>query len=161
MTGQFFFTTVAGLALSLAGFASIVTALRDNGRWSKAWVWRLRIIVGESLTITVVAMLPLPIYYATGGNESLTIKLISAILVGKFLLAIWTTLRRETYWGRRFVVQAVALLAIQAGAQAVNLSVGWLALLMFGLLAWLTFPIQLLVRIIDEFQPPTEDEERA
>jgi hypothetical protein len=29
----------------------IVTALRDNGRWSKTWVWRLRVIVGESLTI--------------------------------------------------------------------------------------------------------------
>ena len=37
-------------------------------------------------------------------------------------------------------------------------AVALLALLLFGLLAWLTFPIQLLVRIIDEFQPPTEDD---
>jgi hypothetical protein len=156
MTGQFFFTTVAGLALSLAGFSTIVTALRDNGRWSTTWVWRLRVIVGESLTITVVAMLPLPIFYATGGDEPLTIRLISAILAGKFLIAIWKTLREETHWGRRYVVQAVVTLAIQAGAQLVNLYVGSLALLMVGVLAWLYFPIQLLFRIIDEFQPPTE-----
>jgi hypothetical protein len=156
MTGQFFFTTVAGLALSLAGFATIVTALRDNGRWSKTWVWRLRVIVGESLTITVVAMLPLPIYFATGGNEPLTIRLMSAILAGKFLIAIWRTFTKEARWGRRYLVQAAVTLAIQAGAQAANLWLAWLALLMFGLLAWLYFPIQLLFRIIDEFQPPTE-----
>jgi hypothetical protein len=156
MTGQFFFTTIAGLALSLAGFASIVTALRDSGRWSKAWVWRLRVIVGESLTITVVAMLPLPIYYASGGDEPLTIRLMSALLGLKFLIAIAQTVRRETHWGRRYILQAVVLLGIQAAAQLANLQLAWLAVLMFGLVAWLFFPIQLLFRIIDEFQPPIE-----
>lgn len=156
MTGQFFFTTIAGLALSVAGFASIVTALRQEGRWTATWLWRLRAIVAESLTITVVAMLPLPIYYASAGDEPLTIRLMSAVLAGKFLIAIARTLPTGAQWGRRYVVQAVLLLAIQAGAQLANLWLGWLAVLLFGLLAWLSFPIQLLFAIVRDFRPPTD-----
>ena len=158
MTGQFFFTTVSALALSIAGFAGIVTALRQEGRWPKTWLWRLRAIVGESLTITVVGMLPLPIYYASGGDEPLTIRLMSAVLVGKFVLAIWRTLPQRAEWGTRFVVRAIVLLVIQAGAQLANLWLAWLAVLMFGLLAWLSFPIQLLFAIIGDFRPPTDAE---
>ena len=77
MTGQFFFTTIAALGLSTAGFASLVTALRREGRWSRISLWRLRAIVGESLTITIVAILPLPLYYAVGGDEALVIRIIS------------------------------------------------------------------------------------
>jgi hypothetical protein len=89
MTGQFFFTTVAALALSTAGFASLVTAWRRQGRWSKTDLWRLRGIVGESLTVTLVSMLPLPIYYAVGGDESFTFRILSGVLAAKFALAIW------------------------------------------------------------------------
>lgn len=55
VTGQFFFTTIAGLALSVAGFATLVTALRSEGRWSRTSLWRLRNIVGESLTMAIGA----------------------------------------------------------------------------------------------------------
>lgn len=68
-TGQFFFTTIAGLALSAAGFASLVTALRTDGLWSRTSLWRLRNIVGESLTIMVIAITPLPLHYARDGDE--------------------------------------------------------------------------------------------
>ena len=84
MTGQFFFTTIAALGLSTAGFASLVTALRREGRWSRISLWRLRAIVGESLTITIVAILPLPLYYAVSGDEALVIRIISGVLALKF-----------------------------------------------------------------------------
>jgi hypothetical protein len=158
MTGQFFFTTVAGLALSVAGFASLVTALRREGRWSRTSLWRLRAIVGESLTITVVAMLPLPIYYAVGGDEPLTIRVMSAAVALKFLLAAWRTIGERHQWGRTYFVQALLLVGIQAGAQLANLWLAWIALLMFGLLAWLSYPIQLLFAIIRDFQPPVDGE---
>jgi anti-sigma-K factor RskA len=80
VTGQFFFTTIAALALSTAGFASLVTALRHEGRWSRVSLWRLRAIVGESLTITIVAILPLPLYYALDGDEAAVIRITSGVL---------------------------------------------------------------------------------
>src|SRR5438874_10311346 len=101
MTGQFFFTTIAALGLSTAGFASLVAALRHEGRWSRIALWRLRAIVGESLTITVVAILPLPIYYATGGDEPLVIRAISGVLALKFALAIARTIRERGEWATR------------------------------------------------------------
>jgi len=156
VTGQFFFTTIAALALSTAGFTSLVTALRHEGRWSRTSLWRLRAIVSESLTITVVAVLPLPIYYAASGDESLVIRIMSGILALKFAIAIRRAFGERSQWGTRYVVQAVALLAIQLAAQLVNVWLGSLALLMFGLLAWLTFPIQLLFAIIRDFQPPVD-----
>ncbi len=156
MTGQFFFTTVAALALSTAGFASLVTALRGSGRWSKESLWRLRGIVGESLTITVVAILPLPIYYALGGDEPLTIRILSGVLAIKFVWAIVRSLRERREWAARYTIQAVLLVAIQLVAQLANLQVASLALLMFGLLLWLSYPIQLLFAVIRDFQPPVD-----
>jgi hypothetical protein len=156
VTGQFFFTTIAALALSTAGFASLVTALRERGRWSRVSLWRLRSIVGESLTITIVAILPLPLYYALDGDEAAVIRITSGVLAIKFAFAIWRALAERGEWGTRYTVQAVVLLAIQLFVQLPNVWVGALPILMFGLLVWLTFPIQLLFAIIRDFQPPVD-----
>ena len=156
MTGQFFFTAIAALALSTAGFASLATALRREGRWSRVSLWRLRSIVGESLTITIVAVLPLPLYYALGGDEAAVIRITSGALALKFAFAIWRAVSERREWGTRFTVQAVILLAIQLFAQLANVWVASLPVLMLGLLAWLTFPIQLLFAIIRDFQPPVD-----
>ena len=156
MTGQFFFTTIAALALSTAGFATLVTALRREGRWSRVSLWRLRAIVGESLTITVVAILPLPFYYALGGDEAAVIRITSGVLVAKFAYAIWRAVSERREWGTRYTVQAVILLSVQLIAQLANVWVASLPILMLGLLAWLTFPIQLLFAIIRDFQPPVD-----
>ena len=160
MTGQFFFTTIAALALSVAGFASLVTALRHEGRWSRVSLWRLRAIVGESLIITVAAVLPLPIYYAVGGNEPLVIRILAALLAVRFVLAMWRAFVERREWGMRYAIQAVGLLAVQLAAQIANLWLASLALLMFGLLAWLAFPIQLLFAVIADFQPPVDSGRR-
>jgi len=156
MTGQFFFTTIAALGLSTAGFASLVTALRREGRWSRISLWRLRAIVGESLTITIVAILPLPIYYAVSGDEALVIRIISGVLALKFAFSIVRTIPERREWGTRYVAQAVALIAIQLVAQIANLRLASLALLMFGLLLWLAYPVQLLFAVIRDFQPPVD-----
>jgi hypothetical protein len=156
MTGQFFFTTVATLALSTAGFVSLVTAFRGQGRWSKTTLWRLRGIVGESLIITLVAMLPLPIYYAVGGDERTVFRVMSGVIAVKFAFAIVTALRERRVWGTRYTVQAVVLVGLQLAAQAVNVALASLPLLMFGLLLWFSFPIQLLFAVIRDFQPPVD-----
>ena len=154
MTGQFFFTTIAALALTTAGFTTLVTALREEGRWSRTALWRMRAIVGEGLTIALVAVLPLPVYYAVGGDEPLTIRIVSAIVAAKFAYAIFRSIRERREWGTRYTVQAVVLVGAQCAAQVANIWLASLPLLMFGLLLWLSFPIQLLFAVIRDFQPP-------
>jgi hypothetical protein len=154
ITAQFFFTTIAALALTTAGFTTLVTALREQGRWSRTALWRMRAIVGEGLTITLVAVLPLPVYYAVGGDEPLTIRIVSAVLGAKFAYAIVRAVIERKEWGTRYTVQAVILVGLQAGAQLANAWLASLPLLMFGLLLWLSFPIQLLFAVIRDFQPP-------
>jgi hypothetical protein len=58
VTDQFYYLTLAGLGLSVAGFAGLVTALRGDGRWSRADLWRLRNIIQTSLVFVFVALLP-------------------------------------------------------------------------------------------------------
>jgi hypothetical protein len=48
------------------------------------------------------------------------------------------------------------LLGIQLAAQVANLWLASLPLLMFGLLAWFSFPIQLLFAVISDFKPPVD-----
>ena len=42
--------------------------------------------------------------------------------------------------------------------QLANVFLGSLPLLMLGLLGWLSFPIQLFMRVIQDFRPPTREE---
>jgi len=156
MTGQFFFTTVAALALSTAGFVSLVTALRGDGHWSKITLWRLRGIVGESLIITLVAMLPLPIYYAVGGDERTVFRVMSGVIAVKFAFAIVTALRERRQWGMRYTVQVVVFVGLQLAAQVANVALASLPLLMFGLLLWFSYPIQLLFTVLGDFKPPVD-----
>ena len=50
------------------------------------------------------------------------------------------------------------LLGIQLVLQLANVALASLPLLMFGFIWWLTFPIQLLFRVIQDFQPPIDGE---
>ena len=66
MEGQFFFTTVAGLSLSIAGFASLIAWLRDDSeRWDPVNLWRVKTIVREAFTLVFLALALIPIYTLT------------------------------------------------------------------------------------------------
>ncbi len=105
MTDQFSFTTIAGLALSVAGFAGLVTALRREGRWSRTELWRLRNIVRSSLTIVVFGLIPQPIYRAVGGDEQLTIRIVSALLVVVYADSIRRVFAERQEWGASYLGQ--------------------------------------------------------
>ena len=66
------------------------------------------------------------------------------------------TVRERAEWGTRYTVQAVVLVGLQLAAQVANLWLASLPLLMFGLLLWFSFPIQLLFAVIRDFQPPVD-----
>jgi hypothetical protein len=157
MTDQFYFTTLAGIALNVAGFAGLVTALRRDGRWSRTELWRLRNIVRSSLTVVVVGLIPQPIYRAVGGDEQLTIRIVSALLVVVLADGIRRAFAERHQWGAGWFRSAVVIGGGQLVVQLANVLVASLPLLLFGLLLRLIFPMQLFLRVIRDFQPPTED----
>src|SRR3990170_3621610 len=63
MEGQAFFNTVAGLSVSLAGFASLIAWLRDDATtWDPINLWRVKTIVREAFTLLFLALALIPIF---------------------------------------------------------------------------------------------------
>ena len=153
VTDQFYYLTLAGLGLSVAGFAGLVTALRGDGRWSRADLWRLRNIIQTSLVFVFVALLPVPIFRAVG-DERVTISIMSAVVALIFANGLVRAFREDREWPG-YAKQAALIVAPQIALMLVNVFLSSIALLMFGLLSVLSFPVQLFIRVIRDFQPPT------
>ncbi len=79
MEGQPFFTTIAGLSVSLAGFGAVIAWLRDDpSGWDPVNLWRVKTIVRHALTIAFLCLALVPIHTFTG-NVSVTIRIGSAV----------------------------------------------------------------------------------
>lgn len=141
MEGQFFFTTVAGLALSLAGFASLIAWLREDAdTWDPVNLWRVKAIVREALTLVFLVLVLIPIFTLTNDIHA-TIRLGS---VGFMLSNVSEMIRNRTpdpsVWRPR-ITWAIYM----AGSVVyflVHLANFWLASLgllqLMALLAWLS-----------------------
>jgi hypothetical protein len=154
VTDQFFYLTLAGLGLSVAGFAGLVTALRGDGHWSRADLWRLRNITGASLLFVFVALLPTVIFRAVG-DERLTISIMSAVVVLVFASGVVRGFRENREWPG-LAKEAALALAPQIALMTVNVFLGLIPILMLGLLLMLAYPVALFLRVIRDFQPPTK-----
>jgi len=76
--GQPFFTTVAGLAVSLAGFGAVIAWLRDDpSGWDRVNLWRVKTIVRHALTIAFLCLSLVPIHTFTQDDVT-TIRIGSA-----------------------------------------------------------------------------------
>ncbi|MGH8951303.1 MAG: hypothetical protein ACRDX9_07745 [Acidimicrobiia bacterium] len=79
MEGQPFFTTVAGLAVSLAGFGAVIAWLRDDpSGWDPVNLWRVKTIVRHALTIAFLGLALVPIHTFTQ-DDAATIRVGSAL----------------------------------------------------------------------------------
>ena len=89
MEGQPFFTTVASLAISLAGFGAVIAWLRENPTgWDPVNLWRLKTIVRHALTISFLCLSLVPIHTLTQ-DDTITIRLGSAFAAAFALSDIW------------------------------------------------------------------------
>lgn len=81
--GQPFFTTIAGLSISLAGFGAVIAWLRDDpSGWDAVNLWRVKTIVRHALTIAFLCLTLVPVYTFTQDD-------VTTIRVGSALAALF------------------------------------------------------------------------
>ncbi|MDP9320055.1 MAG: hypothetical protein M3P16_03035 [Chloroflexota bacterium] len=79
VTGQPFFLTLAGISLSLAGFAGLLASFRQPSQpWTVTDLWRLRRIVNRSFASVFLALAPVPLFGIVG-DEAAAIRIASAL----------------------------------------------------------------------------------
>lgn len=157
MRDAFFFLSMAGLGVSVAGFSGLVTAFRrrEDG-WTRAELWRLRAIPRLSFILVFLALSPFPLYALTG-DEALVIRIVSGLLVLAHLSeVIGPRFEMENWPGQSWLVNAganstVALLSV------INIFTAQTGLLELALLLWLVHPVDLFVRVLGYFEPPVAD----
>lgn len=89
--------TLAGLAMSFAGFSGLVVTLpsRDATQtWSPAELTMLGLLIGDSLLVLFLALLPVPLALANWSSDWIW-TLCSALLGSWFLLGDFLALRGE------------------------------------------------------------------
>ena len=159
MPAQAFFTTIAGLSVSLAGFASLIAWLRvDPTTWDPINLWRVKTIVRHALTIAFLALALVPVHELTGDNAA-TIRIGAGLLV-VFALADMVRYRERdpVIWpGSTWSVFMVGNVSF-AVFQLVNVGVASTALLEVGFLILLTSPAAIFYNFVWELgRPPSGD----
>ena len=131
MPGEFFFMGIAGLGVSLAGFAGLISAL-DPDSGSPIKMWRIRNIVTAGFLLTFAGFGTVAVHTLTADVEA-TVRIISAafalLLLGRFVAEIrpgpaWPD-RRALMVARAVGLFLVALLVVNVFVA----SVGFLQLL--------------------------------
>lgn len=155
MTGQAFFLTLAGLALSVAGFGGLVGAFRRGDEWTQADVWRLRNIVRLSFITMFLALAPVTAFVLIS-DEPLSVRLGSALVAGATLYDIGGVLRERGQWSATgWVRPYVIITGSQALLQIVNLVFASPGLLLLGLVLRLEHPAHLFLNVVASFRPPS------
>ena len=158
MRDAFFFLSLAGLGLSVAGFAGLVSAFRrrDEG-WTRTELWRLRTIARLSFTLVFLGLLPFP-FFAVSGDEALVIRLMSALLVLLYVGDIVAPgFDRQNWPGRSWVASALVDAAF-ALVSLVNLFAAHTGLLELALILRLLHPVNLFLRVLRSFEPRVVDD---
>lgn len=154
MRDAFFFLSVGGLAMSVAGLAGLVTAFRSNERaWTLVELWRLRNIARLSFICVFLALSPFPVLALTG-DESLTIRIVSAAIVVHYVTDIVLSKRDTTHWTTRIWVGAALIPdGLFALLSLANVAVGSTGLLEIAVLLLLIHPVNLFLLTLRAFRP--------
>lgn len=152
MEGQFFFTTVAGLSMSIAGFAALIAWLRDDSRtWDPINLWRLKAIVREAFTIVFLALALMPIFSLTDDIRA-TIRFGAVgILLSIVFEVVINRHPDPTIWKPRvswtiYMIFSGAYFALQL----VNIQLASLGLLQIGFLLALVSPAGIFYNFVSE-----------
>ena len=125
---------IAGLGVSLAGFAGLISALdRSPDAHSPVAAWRIRNIVIGGFALTFAGFVTVALYRVTASDLTLTIRLASLVLAVANVLPMRSESRAGPAWpserGRYLAIAATLLLvAVDLGNVWVG-SLGYLQLL--------------------------------
>jgi hypothetical protein len=161
--GQPFFTSIAGLAVSLAGFGAVIAWLRDDpSGWDPVNLWRVKTIVRHALTIAFICLTLVPIYTFTQ-DDATTIRIGSALGVLFAGSDIWLFRGRDpAVWDAVSWRVFMATSAFLGLLGIVNLAWASLGLLQALILALLTSPAGIFSNFVREMgrrsgsAPPTD-----
>jgi hypothetical protein len=156
LDGQPFFFSIAGISVSLAGFAALIAWLReDSTSWDPINLWRVKTIVRHALTLAFLTLSLTPVYSLTDDMET-------TILVGSLMLVVTHVFelfrerdRDPVVWvppSSWWVLMITGALLI--GLQVVNLWLASLGLLQIGFLAFLTSPAAIFYNFVRELGGP-------
>jgi hypothetical protein len=159
MEGEGFFTTVAFVGLSIAGFGGLLVAL-DPRPWHDTPVasWRVRTVVSFGLRLTMVS-LGVVAFFTLSGDQDVTVRLGTAALVLVIAQLAWAAGRPGPAWDndsqRRtwFTYNAVHLAV--ALPNLVLASTGYLQLLFVWALG---LPFSIFLRSVAGVGREVEDE---
>lgn len=161
MEGQFYFRGIAGLAVSLAGFSSLLTLFRAPDAWDAVTLWRAKTIVRASLDAASAALVPVPVFYLTGSADW-AIRAGGAVLLA---LSISSTIRSSPQrqpeaWPEGYsVVPFYVISAFSFALMLLNLVLANLGLLLLLLLWELGLPASIFALVVEEFRPGARREE--
>jgi hypothetical protein len=149
--GQPFFTTIAGLSISIAGFGAVIAWLRDDpSGWDPINLWRVKTIVRHALIIAFFCLSLVPIYTFTRDDVT-TIRIASAITVLFEVTDLWRIRDPDpAVWdpvSLRVYLMASGFLAVLGIA---NVFWGSLGLLQVLVLALLTSPAGIFSNFVRE-----------
>lgn len=158
LTGQFFFLTLAGLALSMAGFAGLVGAFRQGDTWTKTTVWRLRNIVRLAFIAMFLCLAPV-VLYTLSGDEAFAIRATALACVGAALYEIASVVRERAQWSSRgWIPIYVTITTAELILHGYNVAAGSVGVLMIQLVVRIEHPAHLFYRVIASFRPPLAGE---
>ena len=152
MEAQPFFNTIAGLAVSLAGFGALIAWLRDDPRaWDPINLWRLKTIVRHALTLAFIALSLVPVF-SLSGSVDLTIRWGSIALIAAEILDLFLNRKPDPeIWPERLSWRAnVAAGAFMALLQIANLFWASVGVLQIGALLWLASPAGIFSNFVRE-----------
>lgn len=135
MPGEFYFMAMGGLGVTLAGFAGLIAALQ--GRQGPVAAWRVRNIVAQGFSVTLVGFATVALYGLTQ-DVTLTVRLASIVMV--VTLAVrWGESRPGPAWPnerrRRGYILIELVVAIALAVNIALASVGYLQLMLLLLLS--------------------------
>jgi hypothetical protein len=149
MPGEFYFMAIAGLGVSLAGFAGLISAL-DTSPGSAVKAWRIRNIVIGGFFLTFMGFGTVATYSLTEDVDA-TVRIVSFVSAVLLLVRTRTEIRPGPAWpDRRGLVVALVMGLVAVALFFVNVAVASVGLLQLLLLFELTDPTSIFFFAVRE-----------
>ena len=153
VTGQPLLLTIAGLSLSVAGFAGLMSAFRRGEAWTATDVWRTRGIVRLSFINMFLALAPAALFLVIPSDQ-FALGAGSLPVASVYALEALGVLRERTRSGpARWIVGYLAMDAVLGIAMLANVVLASSGLLAIVLLIRLAHPVGLFTEAIRSFEP--------